>query len=95
MQKIQNNADYNASTLFDSFEISSNSLIDKVINYVFPADQIYETFLRDTIKRVKLLELQREYKQVQEQLRNSITDNEKYLHLAKLKELTDKINKEK
>jgi len=95
VEKIQNNAEYNASTLFDSFEISSNSLIDRVINYVFPSDDVYETFLRDTIKRVKLLELQSEYKKVQEQLRNSLTDNEKYLNLAKLKELTDKINKEK
>ena len=95
VEKIQNNAGYNASTLFDSFEISSNSLIDRVINYVFPSDDVYETFLRDTIKRVKLLELQSEYKKVQEQLRNSLTDNEKYLHLAKLKELTDKMNKEK
>ena len=33
VSKIENNKDYNVSTLFDNFEIDSKSLIDKVINY--------------------------------------------------------------
>ena len=76
VQKIENNKEYNVSTLFDTFEISSNSLIDKVINYVFPSDDVYDAFLKDTIKRVKLLELQNEYNNVKEKMLNSITDNE-------------------
>ncbi len=95
VEKIEKNADFNASTLFDNFEIASNSLIDKVINYVFPSDEVYETYVKDTIKRVKLLELQKEYNETKEKMLNSITDNEKYLHLNRLKELTEKINKEK
>jgi len=94
-KKIEENKEYNVSTLFDSFEISSNSLIDRVINYVFPSDDVYETFLKDTIKRVKLDELQNEYNKVKEKMLNSITDNEKYLYLEKLKDLTEKIRKEK
>jgi len=81
--------------LFDTFEISSASLIDKVISYTFPADDVYAQSLKDTIKRVKLLELQSEYSNIQEKMRNSLTDDEKYFYLAKLKELTEKIKKEK
>ena len=50
-ERIENNKDYNVSSLFDSFEISSNSLIDQIINYDFPKD--FETYLADTIKTVR------------------------------------------
>ena len=95
VSKIENNSNYNVSTLFDSFEISSNSLIDRVINYNFPSDDVYDAYLKDTIKRVRLLELQREYAQIKEKVNNSITDDEKYLYLAKLMELDKQIKKEK
>jgi len=95
VDRISKNVDYNVSTLFDTFEISSASLIDKVISYTFPADDVYAQSLKDTIKRVKLLELQSEYSNIQEKMRNSLTDDEKYFYLAKLKELTEKIKKEK
>ena len=57
-QKIENNKDYNVSTLFDSFEVKANSLIDKVINYVFPEGSVFETYLKETIKRIKVYELE-------------------------------------
>ena len=44
-KEIENNKDYNVSTLFDNFDITANSLIDRVINYSFPADDVYETYL--------------------------------------------------
>ena len=56
--RIEDNKDYNVSTLFDSFEIKSNSLIDKVINYNFPEN--YREFLSDTIKKVRIYELETE-----------------------------------
>ena len=94
-QKIENNKDYTVSTLFDSFEIKANSLIDKVINYIFPQDDVFETYLKDTIKRVKIYELENERDLIKNKMMNASTDVERYEYLNKLKEITDKINKEK
>ena len=94
-QKIEDNKDYNVSTLFDNFEIKANSLIDKVINYTFPAEGVFETYLMDTIKRIKVYELEKERDIVKNKLLNSATDEEKYENLKKMQDLTEKINKEK
>ncbi len=81
--------------MFDSFEIKANSLIDKVINYIFPQDDVFETYLKDTIKRVKIYELENERDLIKNKMMNASTDAERYEYLNKLKEITDKINKEK
>lgn len=94
-QKIQDSKDYNVSTLFDSFEIKANSLIDKVINYTFPEDSVFETYLQETIKRIKVYELEKERDIIKNKMLNSTTDDERYEHLKKLQEITSKINKEK
>ena len=94
-QKIEDNKDYNVSTLFDSFEIKANSLIDKVINYTFPQDGVFETYLKDTIKRIKVYELEKERDIIKNKMLNSATDEERYENLAKLQEITSKINKER
>ena len=94
-QKIENNKDYTVSTLFDSFEIKANSLIDKVINYIFPKDDVFDTYLKDTIKRVKIYELENERDLIKNKMMNASTDEERYSCLNKLKEITDQINKEK
>lgn len=93
--KVSENKDWTVSSLFDNFEIENNSLIDKVINYEFPKDSVYETFLSDTIKRVRLLDLQAKrerYKELME-LDNSIDGKIKMLE--KIKEIDIRINKEK
>lgn len=95
IQKIKDNKDYNVSTLFDNFDINSNSLIDKVINYIFPAEDVFDSYLNDTIKRVKIYQLEQERDLIKNKMLNSSTDDEKYYCLNKLKEITDKINKEK
>lgn len=93
--KIEENKDYNVSTLFDNFEISNNSLIDKVINYQFPSDDVYPTFLSDTIKRVKLLELNAERDRIKQALSSAQTDAERFNCLTKLQEISKLICKEK
>ena len=94
-QKIEDNKDYNVSTLFDSFEIKANSLIDKVINYTFPNDGVFETYLTDTIKRIRIYELEKERDMIKNKMLNSSTDEERYENLSKLQEITSKINKER
>lgn len=94
-ERIENSKDYNVSTLFDSFEIKPNSIIEKVIYYDFPDEQVFDKYLKDTIKRIKINELENERDKVKNQMLNSQTDEERYACLNKLKEITDKINKEK
>ncbi len=91
--RIENNKDYNVSTLFDSFEIKSNSLIDKVINYNFPDN--YKEFLSDTIKKVRIYELETEKAHIKQQISNSKTIDEQFEYLKKIQEIDALINKER
>lgn len=95
VQKINNKEDVNVSTLFDNFEITKNSLIDRVINYVFPAGDVYKQFLSDTIKRVKLIELENELAHLKVGLNQIKDDSELNQTLKRMQELTILINKEK
>lgn len=91
--KIENNKDYNVSTLFDNFEIKANSLIDKVINYNFPEN--FETYLQDTIKIVRIHELEKEKEHIKQLMTNSKSIDEQFTYLAKIQEIEKQINKEK
>ncbi len=93
--KIEENKDYNVSTLFDNFTITNNSLIDRVINYVFPSDDVYPQYLKDTIMRVKLYEIKQEREKLRKELSRCTTDDERTYYLMKIKQLTDRFNKEK
>ncbi len=94
-EKITNGQNYNASTLFDNFDIDKNSLIDRVINYDFPTDDVYPVFLSETIARVRLYSLQKERNRIQKELDNAKTDQEIVDGLKKLQEITERINKER
>ena len=91
--RIENNKDYNVSTLFDSFEIKANSLIDKVVNYNFPEN--YQEFLKDTIKKVRINELETEKAHIKQLIVNSKTLDEQIEYLKKIQEIDSLINKEK
>lgn len=93
--KIEENKDYTVSSLFDSFTIANNSLIDRVINYVFPEDGIFESVLKDTIFRVKRYELEQEQARIKEKMLTSTTDEERYEYLKKLQEIATKIKERK
>lgn len=94
-EKITNGQNYNASTLFDNFDIDKNSLIDRVINYDFPTDDVYPVFLSETIARVRLYSLQKERNRIQKELDSAKTDQEIVDGLKKLQEITERINKER
>lgn len=95
IEKINNNKDYTVSSLFDNFEITSNSLIDKVINYSFPADDVYEKYLNETIKKIKLNKLEKSKKELQGMLNNSVTQEEIEDKLRQIKQIEQKINEVK
>ncbi len=91
--KMSENRDFNASTLFDNFDINNNSLIDKVINYVFPPEEVYDTYLKDTIITVKRYEFESEKASLQTTLKSgSLTDiNEQMNILKRIQELDRQI----
>ena len=95
VQKKNENEEVTVSSLFDNFEISKNSLIDKVINYVFPETDVYKQLLSDTIKRVKLLNLNNELKELKSKLSKVQSSEELTETLKRMQELTMLINKEK
>lgn len=95
VSKIKENKPINVSTLFDNFDIKPNSAIDKVINYVFPDDKVFEVVINDTTKRVKLYCLRAERDKLIQLMNSSLTDVDRYNYLAKIKELDNIINKEK
>ena len=92
-EKIENNKDYNVSSLFDSFEIKANSLIDKVVNYNFPEN--YKDFLSDTIKKVRINELETEKAHLKQLMSNSASVDEQFEFLKQIQEIDKMINKEK
>ncbi len=93
-EKIDNNFDYNVSMLFDNFDIEDKSLIDQVINYEFPPEDVYNQYLEDTIKRVKIYELSKSLDELKTKMKNSKTVDEQISYLPKIKEIQEKINKE-
>ena len=93
MTRINGNKEFNASTLFDNFVIKDNSLIDKVVNYVFPPDDVSNTYLKETIKRVKREQFQLEKDLLTKKLSN-IADNDELRNvLMRIQEL-DRMIKE-
>ena len=80
---------------FDNFEINANSLIDKVINYVFPKDEVFASYLSDTIKRVKIYELEKQRDEIKAKMLTSNSTQEQYVYLNELQEITKKINEVK
>lgn len=95
VEKINNNKDYTVSSLFDNFEINSSSLIDKVINYTFPADDVYEIYLKETIKKIKITELETIKKELQSSLNNCATQDEVVAKLNEIKQIESKIKEVK
>ena len=92
-QKIEDNKDYNVSTLFDNFEIKANSLMDKVINYNFPDN--FQDYLTDTIKTVRVYELEKEKEHLKQLMNNAKSIDEQFLFLGKIQEIEKQISKEK
>lgn len=93
VSKIEANKDYNVSTLFDNFEISNGSLIDKVINYVFPNDEVYDLYLNETILRVKIYELEQKKEEIKSKLPKCNSTEEQYVYLAEMQDIEKQIKR--
>lgn len=94
-EKIKNNQDFSVSALFDNFDINSKSLIDKVINYNFPADDVYETYLKETINKIKVNKLEKLKKDLQASLNNCSSQEELETKLNEMRQIEIKIKEVK
>lgn len=90
-QKLSENKFVAVSSLFDEFQISNNSLIDRVINYNFPDDKVFANYLNDIIKRVKRYALSQEREKIKQRMLTASTEDEQIECLAKLKDLAEKM----
>ena len=91
----EENKDFNPSTLFDNFDIDKDSLIDKVVNYAFPSDDVYKDFLRDTIRTVKLYELNKQRDSLLKQITALESIDARMELMQQIKLIDQEINKEK
>lgn len=94
-KKIKNNEDFSVSAIFDEFEITSNSLLDRVINYSFPEDNLLTVMISDATKHLKLFNLEQQKAENTKLMMEAKTIEERYKYLNKIQELTMQINKEK
>lgn len=95
IEKINTNQEFSVSSLFDDFDINSKSLIDRVINYNFPPDDVYEIYLKETIAKIKLYKLEKLKKEVQQSLNKCSTQEEIENKLNDIKQLEIKIKEVK
>ena len=90
-EKLAENKNISISSLFDEFQISNNSLIDRVINYTFPDEKVFSTYLNDTIKRVKRYALEQEREKIKQKMLGATTEDDQLEFLTKLQDITKKL----
>lgn len=90
-QKLSENKNISVAGLFDEFNIDNNSLIDRVINYNFPDEKVFNAYLNDTIKRVKRYALEQEREKIKQKMLSATTEDEQIEFLTKLQDITNKM----
>ena len=93
LDKISNNQDINISTIYSYFDIEKDSVWDKVINYQFPDEEIFDKYLRDCEYRLRINKFQKAKQEIKSKLSISMDFDEKCDCLARLKLLDDQIAK--
>jgi len=83
----------NISSLYTIYSITPNSVWDKVINFNFPDDEVFEVFLQDSTKRLRVNLLKQRKEQYKLMLKNIASIDEMYAYMAKIKEIDDLILK--
>ena len=93
LDKLSNNQDINVSTIYSCFDIEKDSVWDKVINYQFPDESIFDSYLKDCEYRLRISNLRRAKQELKSKLTITMNFDEKCETLAKLKLLDDQIAK--
>ena len=93
LDKVSNNQDINISTIYSYFDIEKDSVWDKVINYQFPDESVFESYLQDSVIRLRVSKLRAQKMIVKSRISNATSFDEKYEYLAKIKQIDENIAK--
>lgn len=93
LDKLSNNQDINISTIYSCFDIEKDSVWDKVINYQFPQDDVFDEYLKDSVTRLRINKLSNQKQIIKSKLANITNLDEKFDLLAKMKTIDDQIIK--
>ena len=93
LDKLSNNQDINISTIYSCFDIEKDSVWDKVINYQFPHDEVFEYYLNDSVTRLRISKLNNQKQVIKSRLSNVVNLDEKFALLGQMKNIDDQILK--
>ena len=93
VEKLKAGQPINVSSLYSIFEISQDSVWDKVINYNFPNDEVFSSYFNDSTKRLRIALLKSKKETYKSQLPKITNNEEIYSIMAKIKELDELIKK--
>ncbi|MBQ3502947.1 MAG: toprim domain-containing protein, partial [Clostridia bacterium] len=89
--KINNKQDINISTIYSCFDIEKDSVWDKVINYKFPADEVFNSYLQDCVVRLRISKLKIKKQTLKINLASINDFEQKYQILAEMKSIDEQI----
>ena len=93
LSKLSNNQDINISTVYSSFDIEKDSAWDKVINYNFPPEQVFEAYLKESTLRLRINKLKAKKQNLKLKISNATSFDEKYNYLSEMKVVDEQIAK--
>ena len=93
LDKLSNNQDINISTIYSCFDIEKDSVWDKVINYQFPAEEVFDSYLHDCVLRLRVNKLKLSKQIIKSKMTSASNFDQKYEYLAQMKLIDEQIAK--
>ena len=93
LESVNQNKQINISSLYTIFDITADSIWDKVINYNFPQDEVFGEYLKDSTKRLRVNILKQRKEFYKSKLSNISSIEDMYNYMAKIKEIDELILK--
>ena len=93
LEKVNSAQNINISTLYSTFNITPNSVWDKIINYNFPEESVFNDYFYDSVKRLRISSLKAKKDEYKAQLNHINSLDQMYYIVGKIKEVDDMIKK--
>lgn len=93
MDYLLANQTVNISTVYSEFNIAPNSLWDKVINFRFPADEIFNVYFNESVRRLRITLLKQKRSELSLDLKNISTMEEMMQKVGAIKDIDARIKR--
>lgn len=93
LEKQSLNQIINISSLYLSFNITSDSVWDKIINYNFPTEDVFNSYFYDSVKRLRISIFKIKKEEYKAQLNHISSLDQMYYIVGKIKEIDELIKK--